>query len=402
MKKWLWVLLIPFLLTLAVPGTALADDDIDRMVADEIEKEIRDNIANALSTADLHELEQYYQEYAQTLSPVTGGRDLKSFITMLAQGGSELTADAFYGMVADALLAGLKLAIPAVAQIIIVALVFSLISHFKPSFGETSVSKAAQTAQYVIVGTMALGMFASAFSIGSGAIEAMSSFTGEFFPLMLALLTALGGLTSAAILNPATVVLTTGISMLYKAFVLPLIILLAVFTLISHYSSTIKLSGFCCLFKTIIKWGIGIGLTIFIGVVTVQGLLGSSFDGVSIKTAKFTIDKFVPIVGSLFAQSVDVVISCTLLIKNAVGIAGIIIIAAIVISPAFAILAHYFLFKLTGAVLEPIAGNGICKFVQDAADVLMMLFVAVMAAAIMYFVTTAVIIGAGNANIMLR
>jgi stage III sporulation protein AE len=123
---------------------------------------------------------------------------------------------------------------------------------------------------------------------------------------------------------------------------------------------------------------------------------------VSIKTAKFTIDKFVPIVGSLFAQSVDVVITCTLLIKNAVGIAGIIIIAAIVISPAFTILAHYFLFKLTGAVLEPIAEGGMSKFVQDAADVLMILFVAVIAAAIMFFVTTAVIIGAGNANIMLR
>jgi len=401
MKKWLWVLLIPFLLTL-VPRTALADDDIDRMVAEEIEKELRDNIADALSTADLHELEQYYQEYSQTLSPVTGGRDLKSFITMLAQGGAGLSSDAFFGMVVDALLAGLRQTIPAVVQIIIVALVFSLISHFKPSFGETSVSKAAQTAQYVIVGTMALGMFASAFAIGSGAIEAMTSFTGEFFPLMLALLTALGGITSAAILKPATVALTTGISVLYKGFVLPLIILLTVFTLISHFSTTIKLSGFCNLFKSIIKWGIGIGLTIFIGVVVIHGLLGSSFDGVSIKTAKFTIDKFVPIVGSLFAQSVDVVIACTLLIKNAVGIAGIIFIAAIVISPAFSILAHFFLFKLTGALLEPIAGNGICKFVQDAADVLIMLFVAVVAVAIMFFVTTAVIIGAGNANIMLR
>jgi len=402
MRKFLWVLLITSLLTLAAPRTALADDDLDRIIADEIENEIRENIANALSAADLHELEQYYQEYAQTLSPVTGGRDLKSFIAMLAQGGADLSAADVFGMVMEALLAGVKQTIPAVVQIIIVALIFSLISHFKPSFGETSVSRAAQTAQYVIVGTMTLAMFASAFTVGSGAIQSMTSFTGEFFPLMLALLTALGGITSAAILKPATVWLITGISLIYKGFVLPLIILLTVFTLINHFSTTIKLSGFCNLFKTIIKWGIGIGLTIFIGVVAIHGLLGSSFDGVSIKTAKFTIDKFVPIVGNLFAQSVDVVITCTLLIKNAVGIAGIIIIAAIVISPAFSILAHFFLFKLTGAVHEPITGTGRSQFVQDAADVLMMLFVAVLAVAIMFFVTTAVIIGAGNANIMLR
>ncbi len=387
---------------IALPRPVLADDDIDQAIADEIEDEINENIGKALSTADLHELEDYYSEYAQTLAPVTDGQSLSGFITTLAQGGANFSAADVYGMVLNALFAGLKQSIPAVVQIIVVALIFSIISHFKPSFGETGVSKAAQTAQFVIVGTMTLGILASAFSIGSNAVEKMAAFTGEFFPLMISLLTALGGITSAAILSPATVFLTTGISIFFKSFVLPFIIVLTVFTIINHFSSTIKLSGFCSLLKSIVKWGVGIGMTVFIGIIAIQGLLGSSFDGVSIKTAKFTIDKMVPIVGGLFAQSVDVVISCTLLIKNAVGIAGIIIIAAIVIAPALAILAHYFLFKLTAAVLEPIAGGDMAKFVQDAADVLMLLFVAVLAAAIMFFVTTAVIIGAGNANIMLR
>lgn len=401
MKK-LWIILAVLLCIFALPRLALADDELEQAIEDEIEDEINDNIEHALSTADLHELEDYYNEYAQTLTPVTEGASLSSFITMLAQGGAAFNAADIYGMVLNALFSGLKQSIPAVVQIIIVALIFSIISHFKPSFGESGVSKAAQTAQFVIVGTMTLGILASAFSIGAGAVEKMTAFTGDFFPLMISLLTALGGITSATILSPATVFLTTGVTIFFKGFVLPLIIVLTVFTIINHFSTTIKLSGFCSLLKSIVKWGVGIGMTVFIGIIAIQGLLGSSFDGVSIKTAKFTIDKFVPIVGGLFAQSVDVVISCTLLIKNAVGIAGIIIIAAIVISPALAILAHYFLFKLTAAVLEPIAGGEMGKFVQDAADVLMMLFVAVLAAAIMFFVTTAVIIGAGNANIMLR
>ena len=401
MKK-LWIILAVLLCVFALPRPALADDELEQAIEDEIEDEINENIEHALSTADLHDLEEYYNEYAQTLTPVTEGVSLASFITMLAQGGAAFNAADIYGMVLNALFAGLKQSIPAVVQIIVVALIFSIISHFKPSFGESGVSKAAQTAQFVIVGTMTLGILASAFSIGAGAVERMTAFTGDFFPLMISLLTALGGITSATILSPATLFLTTGVTIFFKGFVLPLIIVLTVFTIINHFSTTIKLSGFCSLLKSIVKWGVGIGMTVFIGIIAIQGLLGSSFDGVSIKTAKFTIDKFVPIVGGLFAQSVDVVISCTLLIKNAVGIAGIIIIAAIVISPALAILAHYFLFKLTAAVLEPIAGGEMGKFVQDAADVLMMLFVAVLAAAIMFFVTTAVIIGAGNANIMLR
>jgi len=397
MKKLL-IIMVFLLCILLTPQNALADDDVEKA----IEEEIADNIERALSTADLHEIESYFSEYGQELRPITGGTDLRSFLTMLIEGGAKLDFNSVLTMVLDSLFAGVKKSLPVIVQIIVVALVFSVITHFKPSFGSSGVSKAAQTAQYVIIGTMAIGILISAFSIGTQTVADMTAFTSDFFPILLALLTALGGITSSAILSPATVFLTTGVSIYFKSFIMPLIIVLTVFTIINHFSTSVKLNGFCALIKSVIKWGIGIGFTIFLGIITIQGLLGSTFDGLSIKTAKYTIDKFVPIIGGMFSDSVDVLISCSLLIKNAVGIAGIIIIVGVVITPVFAILAHYFLFKLAGAVLEPVAGSNMGKFAQDAADVLLLLFAAVMAAAIMFFITTAVIIGAGNANVMLR
>ncbi len=397
MKK-IVIIAAVLLCLLVLPRTALADDDVEQAIEDEI----ADNIERALDTADLHEIESFYNDYASALSPVTGGTDIRSFLTMLAQGGSELNFSNVLSMVTDALFAGVKSSIPVIVQIIVVALIFSVISHFKPSFGASGVSKAAQTAQYVIIGTMTIGVLVSAFSTGTQTIAAMTAFTADFFPLMFTLLTALGGMTSSAILSPATVFLTSGISVFYKSFVLPLIIVLTVFMIISHFSTSVKLTGFCSLIKSVIKWGIGISFTVFLGIIAMQGLLGSTFDGLSIKTAKFTIDKFVPIIGGMFSDSVDVLLSCSLLIKNAVGVAGIIIIVGIVITPIFAILAHYFLFKLAGAVLEPVAGSEMGKFASEAADVLLLLFAAVTAAAIMFFITTAVIIGTGNANVMLR
>ena len=397
MKK-VWMMVAVLICVLLMPQTALADDDVEKAIEDEI----AENIERALNTADLHEIESYYNEYAQDLRPITGGTDLRSFLTMLIEGGAELDFTSVFSMVLESLFGGVKRCLPVIVQIIVVALVFSVITHFKPSFGSSGVSKAAQTAQYVIIGTMTIGILVSAFSVGTQTVADMTAFTTDFFPLIIALLTALGGITSSAILSPATVFLTTGVSIFFKSFILPLIIVLTVFTIINHFSTSIKLSGFCALIKSVIKWGIGIGFTNFLGIITIQGLLGSTFDGLSIKTAKYTIDKFVPIIGGMFSDSVDVLISCSLLIKNAVGIAGIIIIVGVVITPVFSILAHYFLFKLAGAILEPVAGSQMGKFAQDAADVLLLLFAAVVAAAIMFFITTAVIIGAGNANVMLR
>lgn len=399
-KKWILALLVCCIIF--VPHTALADDPIEQAIADQIEQDIADNISHALTSADLHEIESYYNAYAQTLEPVTGGAGFRSFLEMLAMGGANFDISGVFSLVISSMFTGIEQSIPAIIQIIVVALVFSIITHFAPSFGATGVSNAAQTAQYVIVGTMTIGIFVSAFAIGTEAISRMTAFTADFFPLLITLLTALGGISSAAILSPATVFLTTGVSLFYKNIVMPMIIVLTVFTIINHFSTSVKLNGFCGILKSLIKWGIGISSTVFAGIIAIQGLLGSTFDGLSIKTAKYTIDKFIPIVGGMFSDSADVLISCTLLIKNAVGIAGIIIIIGAVISPLFALLAHHFLFKLAGAVLEPIAGGSMSKFARDAAGVLLLLFAAVAAAAIMFFVTTAVIIGAGSANVMLR
>jgi stage III sporulation protein AE len=397
MKKAVIIVIIAFCLTVFAP-TALADDDIDKALEDEI----TNNIDSALGTADLHEIEEYFNKYSDTLQPITGGVDLKTFVTMLAKGGADFKIADVYSLVIDSMFGGVKQSIPAIVQIIVISLLFSIITHFKPSFGDTGVSKAAQTAQFVIIGTITIGILSVAFSIGAGAISSMTSFTSELFPLLITLLTALGGITSAAILSPATVFLTTGITIFFNNIIMPLIIVLTVFTIINNFSSSIKLTGFCALIKTVVKWAIGISFTVFLGIIAIQGLLGSTFDGISIKTAKYTIDKLVPIVGGMVSDSVDVLIACTLLIKNAVGIAGIIIIAAIVITPVFGILAHYFLFKLAGAVLEPVSGKPIGKFATESADVLLLLFAAVLAAAAMFFITIAVIIGAGNTNVMLR
>lgn len=401
MRK-MFIALILSSVVMLLPKTSHAQDLIEEALAQQIEDDISENISRALSSADLDEIESYYEMYAKELEPLTGGSSFQSFIEMLAMGGAGFDISSVFSLILSSLFIGIKQSLPAIIQIIVVVLMFSVITHFAPSFGSTGVSKAALTAQYVIVGTMTIGILSSAFSIGTETISGMTQFTADFFPVLITLLTALGGITTSAILSPATVLLTTGISFFYKTFVLPVVIVLTVLTIISHFSTTVKLTGFCTLLKSVVKWAIGISSTVFIGIIMIQGLLGSTIDGLSIKTAKYTLDKFVPIVGGMISDSADVLISCTLLIKNAVGIAGIIIIIGIVISPLFALLAHHFVFKLAGAVLEPISGSGMSKFAQDAAGVLLLLFAALAAAAIMFFVTTAVIIGAGGQNVMLR
>ncbi len=98
--------------------THIAEEDIDDEIADEIEE----NIESALSSADLHELESFYNEYAKTLEPVTGGRDFKSFLTMLAKGGADFDISDIFAMVFNAMAGGVKQSIPAIIQAVVIGL----------------------------------------------------------------------------------------------------------------------------------------------------------------------------------------------------------------------------------------------------------------------------------------
>ncbi|MBJ6877983.1 hypothetical protein JG665_18595, partial [Vibrio cholerae] len=75
---------------------------------------------------------------------------------------------------------------------------------------------------------------------------------------------------------------------------------------------------------------IGIFLTIFLGVLSVQGTATAVADGIAVKTAKFVTGNFIPVVGRMFTEAADTVISASGLLKNTVGIIGLVILWLIV------------------------------------------------------------------------
>ncbi|NLC43893.1 MAG: stage III sporulation protein AE, partial [Clostridiales bacterium] len=111
---------------------------------------------------------------------------------------------------------------------------------------------------------------------------------------------------------------------------------------------------------------------------------------------------FIPIVGKMFSESVDLIVGCSLLLKNAIGVAGLIIIALLCLAPAIKIFSLLFLYRLVSALLEPITDNRITECLSGIAKVLSVLLITVLGIALMFFLTVALMIGTGNTSMMLR
>ncbi|MBE3101116.1 MAG: stage III sporulation protein AE [Firmicutes bacterium] len=361
-----------------------------------------DIIAEQLNNLDTDNWEPFLKSIDQQGSDLLNGDSAKNIIAGLIAGNFSFGVQDIFAQILNALFSELMLNLMLMGKIIVIAVVCSIFKTMKESFHNPSVGEIGYFVCYSIVVILIIQSLISILSIGRIAIEQMVGFMQILFPILMTLLVAMGNFTSSAILQPAIALLVGIIGTFLKNIMLPLITLSAIITLINHIGEKVQLQRLGKLLNNLCIWTMTGSFTIFIGVLTVQGVMAASFDGISIRTAKFAIDTFVPIVGKMFSQTLDTIIGCSLLLKNAVGVAGLLIIGLLCITPGVKILALMFIYKLSSALLEPVTDKRIVDCLNGIGNILNVLFITVIGIAIMFFMTITLIIGTGNISVMLR
>lgn len=288
------------------------------------------------------------------------------------------------------------------AKIIAIAIITGILNNFKTNFSNASVGELAWIICYIMIVILIIQSITVILDVGKNAMDQMTSFMQILFPILLALLIGIGGIASSGILQPATVLLSGVTGIFLKNIMIPLIFLSAILVLVSNINENIKLERLSKLTKNICTWMLGIIFTIFIGVLSIQGILAASFDGISIRTTKYAIEAFVPVVGKMFSQTVDIIIGCSLMLKNAVGVVGLIVTIGICLFPTLKIISLMAVYKLCSALLEPISDKRIVTCLDGIGGILIILFITVVGIAIMFFMTIALLVGVGNITVMMR
>lgn len=290
---------------------------------------------------------------------------------------------------------------PIIGKLLVLAVLIAVLQNLQNAFSSESIAKMVNNLSYLVLMVIGLAAFQETLKVATEAIDRMTSFLQTLFPVILTLLMAMGNLTTAALFKPIVVGSLTLLATLMKNIILPLFLLTAVLKLFNNISGEFKLGKIAGLFEFSGKVGIGILMTVFIGVMTIQGVTGGVADGVTLRTAKYTAD-LVPVVGKFFKDAVEIVASSGLLMKNALGVIGILAIALICIGPALRIAAMIFVFKISSALVEPLGLKELSDSLQDMSKSLTYIFASVASLAIMFFISIAIIVGAGNLTVMLR
>lgn len=239
-------------------------------------------------------------------------------------------------------------------------------------------------------------------TLSTEAVERMSTGMQGLFPLLLTLMTVVGGAGGSALMQPAVVAAAGAMTGLIKHVTLPLATGAAVMTMLAHLGTGIKVQRLSALLYQASAWALGICFTVFIGVLATRGVTAAALDGVTIRTAKYAIDHLIPVVGGMFADTVDALVGSGLLVQSALGVTGLVLILSMMAGPLCQTLAAALMYKLAAALMQPVADGSLADCIDDFGRILMLLFIIQLCAAAMFLMLIAQVIAVSGMTMMLR
>lgn len=170
--------------------------------------------------------------------------------------------------------------------------------------------------------------------------------------------------------------------------------------IVSQISDKVQIDKLAKFFKSFAVWILGVILTLFVGVTSLEGTLSSSIDGVTAKTTKAAVSSFVPVVGKILGDAVDTVMGCSVILKNAIGIVGVVIIIGICIIPILKLVTLMTVYYLGAALCQPIADTKIIKLLSHMGDTFKLLLAVLTSVSVMLIIGVTLVIKISNSGTM--
>ena len=292
--------------------------------------------------------------------------------------------------------------IKAVVSILAIILIHTILKSISESLENDNIAKLVYYVQYILIVTLIMVNFADIISMVKNSIDSLVGFMNSLIPILITLMLTTGSFTSASLLEPILLFLITFIGNFINMIIIPFVLISTALAIVSKVSERIQLDKLSKFFNSSIVWILGIVLTIFVGLASVEGSLSSTVDGITAKTTKAAVSNFIPVVGKILGDAVETVIGCGAILKNAVGIVGVIVVISICMAPIIKLAILMGMYYLCAAVCQPIADEKIIKLLDQMGDTFKILFAILCSISIMLVIGVTLVIKISNSGLMYR
>ena len=291
-------------------------------------------------------------------------------------------------------------ALKTISSVMIIVIIHSILKAISENLGNENVSKIAYYIEYILIVTLIMTNFSSIIIEMKTAVQNLTSFANSLIPLLITLMITTGNIVSSGMLEPILLLLITFISNFMTNILIPITLVATALGIISKISDQAQVSKLSKFLNSGMIWILGIVLTIFVSVTSLEGGLTSSVDGVAVKTAKTAVSSVVPIIGKILGDAVSTIMGCSNIIKNAVGVVGIVVILAICIRPIIQLAVLTVTYYLGAALCEPIADEKIVGIMEQMGGTFKIFLAAMFAMTTMLIIGVAIVMKISNSGLM--
>ncbi len=292
--------------------------------------------------------------------------------------------------------------ITSLATILVIIIIHSILKSISENLNNENISKLIFYVEYIAIVTIIMANFSEVIQLVRETANNLVGFMNSLIPILVSLMLFTGSITTSTIIEPLILFIINFIGTLIQDLLIPITLIVAVLSIVSKISDKVQIDNLSKFMKSGVVWVLGIVLTIFVGVLSLEGTLSSSIDGVTAKTAKAVVSSAIPVVGKILGDAVDSVLGCGVVLKNAVGFVGVIIIVGICIIPILKLAVLTIAYKLVSAVSEPIADGKIVKLLDQMGDIFKILLAILSSISVLVIVGTTIVIKISNSGMMYR
>lgn len=357
--------------------------------------EMENLINQQLESMDPQQLQEL-MGIAEANSGLLGKQSLSDMILSILHGEPILSWQSLYDSMIGLFMQEIRTTMSFAIEILIVCIAVGLLKNLSSSFEEQSVSKLGNLVISCVIVALCLQNIIIVYNLCSQTMTDMTRLMEVLIALLVPLVLVTGGIASAGVLQAVLLGALTFFTVLMTRLILPATFLSGIFVLANSFTDKPYIKKMAGFLRTFAVTAMGMIVTILSGISALQGMATGSADTVLLKTARFSLDNFIPVIGGFASDSVDLIMSCTKVIKSGVGIFGLLILLTMLLVPLIKLVVIALIYKVAGILSEPIATREISGCFTELGSCIVTMAVILLLGAILFLIFVTILIMAGN------
>lgn len=331
------------------------------------------------------------------LSSLAGEFDFYSFSKNIMETGKLPSPNSLLSYGADIFVKEIRESANGLAVLLIPVFLFGILKFIRTERGEDGVSSVAFTGCFAFMVAIITAVMKNITALATDTAVTVDAVTKSLVPVLFTLLTAMGNITQATLTQPLVLTVSQIMSELLKSYLIPLVLTGFALTVTESVTGMKGLKYFGDMIIKITKWLLVFLVVFFLSLLSAQSISGAALDGIALKSTKFAVSNFIPVVGGAIADGVGTLALSMKLIKNAAGLSGVFGVIFICFVPLIKIYAVSLLFHIMAALSYPVSDTRFGDILDSAGSAVSITGGILLVMVFVFIVTAAVIIGSNPA-----